>query len=210
MENIDFDKSYILENETVQLRPLKEGDFDLLVDFANTEPTLWEYSLQPANGIENMKKYLEAAFSDKSNKTSYPFIVYDKRKKQFAGSTRFYDYQQKHNTVQLGYTWYGKDFQGTGLNKNCKFLMLQFAFETLGLDRVEFRADNNNQRSIAAMKSIGCTVEGVLRNNCASATGRRDSIVLSILKKEWFDSVKESLNKKCAIENERYTNLLEK
>lgn len=50
----------------------------------------------------------------------------------------------------------------TGLNKNCKYLLLQYAFEELGMERVEFRADNNNSRSVAAMKSIGCTVEGVL------------------------------------------------
>ncbi len=48
--------------------------------------------------------------------------------------------------MQLGYTWYGKEFQRTGLNKQCKLLLLEFAFETLGLDRVEFRADANNAR----------------------------------------------------------------
>ena len=79
--------------------------------------------------------------------------------------------------------------------------MLEFAFETLELDRVEFRADATNERSIAAMKSIGCTVEGILRNNCAAPKGRRDSIVLSILKDEWFGGVKEKLKSK--IEKER-------
>ena len=72
--------------------------------------------------------------------------------------------------------------------------MLSFAFKTLGIERVEFRADNNNKRSIAAMKSIGCTVEGVLRQNCATPNGeRRDSIVLSILKNEWFDGLNDKL-----------------
>ena len=74
--------------------------------------------------------------------------------------------------------------------------MLQFAFKTLHAERVEFRADANNQRSIAAMKSIGCTVEGILRNNCSSTSGRRNSIVLSILKDEWNSTVKEMLASK--------------
>jgi RimJ/RimL family protein N-acetyltransferase len=66
------------------------------------------------------------------------------------------------------------------------------------MERVEFRADNNNERSIAAMKSIGCKVEGVLRSNMPTkeVNVRRDSIVLSILKKEWFSEVKENLMKK--------------
>jgi len=194
MKLLDFNFDYILENDVVLLSPLKAEDINLLSRFSIYEPKLWEFSLQPANGLENLKVYIEKALQDKSNNKSYPFIVFDKRKNAYAGSTRFYDYQPEHNTVQLGYTWYGKDYQGTGLNKNCKYLMLSFAFETLGVERVEFRADNNNKKSIVAMKSIGCRVEGVLRQNCSTPEGnRRDSIVLSILKNEWFDSIKTSL-----------------
>jgi RimJ/RimL family protein N-acetyltransferase len=66
------------------------------------------------------------------------------------------------------------------------------------MERVEFRADNKNERSIAAMKSIGCTAEGVLRNHqpTRDAGIRRDSIILSILKDEWFGGVKENLRNK--------------
>jgi RimJ/RimL family protein N-acetyltransferase len=77
-------------------------------------------------------------------------------------------------------------------------LLLQFAFEKLGMERVEFRADARNERSIAAMKSLGCKVDGILRSNMPTMEGdvRHDSIVLSILRKEWFDAVKEQLKKK--------------
>ena len=148
---------------------------------------------------------MDIALKAKKNKTAYPFIVFDKKAGNYAGSTRFYDFQAHHETTQLGYTWYGKDFQGSqntethilpSLNKNCKFLILSFAFEEIGLQRVEFRADNTNERSIAAMKSIGCKVEGVLRSNCKSVDGRRDSIILSILRDEWFGEVKQKLTDK--------------
>ena len=68
----------------------------------------------------------------------------------------------------------------------------------MGMERVEFRADNNNERSIAAMKSIGCKVEGVLRNHQPTRDEgiRRDSIILSIIKDEWFSEAKEKLAKK--------------
>lgn len=196
MQTLDFDQGLILEDDRVQLRPLQTKDIDHLATFAIHEPGLWKYSLLPGDGMENMKMYLQAALADRDRKSAYPFIVFDKRREAYAGSTRFYDYNQTHNTTQLGYTWYGMAFQGTGLNKHCKYLMLTYAFEQMGLDRVEFRADNNNARSIAAMKSIGCTVEGVLRSNCTSPSGRRDSIVLSILKEEWFESVKKTLEHK--------------
>ena len=196
MQILDFTQDYILENDVVLLRPLKASDFENLVHFSSEKPNLWRYSLVPANSEERMKAYINKAIEAREQKSSYPFIVFDKRSQKYAGSTRFYDFQAFHNTTQLGYTWYGSAFQGTGLNKNCKFLLLQFAFDQLGLNRVEFRADNNNNRSIAAMKSIGCQVEGILRSNCKSEDGRRDSIVLSILKNEWNQSVKNSLSQK--------------
>ena len=193
-----FNNEILLENDIVSLTPLKVKDITLLKEFSINEPELWKYSLTPADGIENLKKYIDQALLEKQLKTSYPFIVLDKRNNKIAGSTRFYDYRKEHKTVQLGYTWYGKEFQGTGLNKNCKFLLLQYAFEEMDLERVEFRADATNAKSIAAMKSIGCIEEGILRSNCAALKGRRDSIVLSILKDEWFNRVKFTLKEQCA------------
>jgi RimJ/RimL family protein N-acetyltransferase len=191
---IDFNEEYILENSVVRLTPLSMDDFDKLVVFATNEPELWTYSLLQANSPERMKTYIEKALDGRKNKNTYAFLVFDKRTNQYAGSTRFYDIQTENAALQLGFTWYGKAFQGTGLNKNCKYLLLEFAFEVLNMERVEFRADNENVRSINAMKSIGCIVEGVLRSNTYKPNGeRRDSIVLSILKEEWHTAVKPKL-----------------
>ncbi len=189
--------NYLLENERVCLRPLQASDYENLLPFALQEPAIWRYSLVPAAGGEGLKNYIHEALSGRDNGKEYPFIVFDKLNNCYAGSTRFYDIQPNNQTLQLGYTWYGKAFQGTGLNKHCKFLLLQFAFEQLNMLRVEFRADNTNERSIQAMKSIGCTVEGVLRSNCVKHNGgRRDSIVLSILHQEWETGLKERLFRK--------------
>ncbi len=194
MSDFNVRKDYSLEDERVILRPLIEADYLHLLPFALNEPQLWKYSLLSGAGPDGLPEYITAALAAKESGREYPFIVFDKRKNEYAGSTRFYDIQPFHQTVQLGYTWYGKDFQGTGLNKHCKFLLLQFAFETLNMVRVEFRADNDNQRSIAAMKSIGCIAEGVLRSNMLKHDGsRRDSIVLSILHHEWVGGVKSKL-----------------
>ncbi len=195
----DLLKEYILEDDCVLLRPLKVEDCDNLRYFSLNEPEIWTYSSQKAAGEDNLKKYIEFALNARAAGNEYPFIVFDKRTQSYAGSTRYYDIQLQHQTLQLGFTWYGKAFQGTGLNKHCKYLLLQFAFEEMNMERVEFRADNNNARSIAAMKSIGCTSEGVLRSHTIKADGRRrDSIVLSILKDEWFSHVKENLRRKIA------------
>ena len=200
VSNFDAAKDYILQNDAVLLRPLTVTDFENLVSFATNEPDIWKFSLVAVQGEQGLKNYIENAVEQRAVGTEYPFIVFDKITQQYAGSTRFYDIQVANKTLQLGYTWYGKAFQGTGLNKNCKLLLLQFAFEELGMERVEFRADNNNERSKAAMKSIGCIEEGVLRSHAPYITGvRRDSVILSILKSEWDGSVKEKLIKKISL-----------
>lgn len=198
ISNFSFSDKVILEDDLILLRPIQESDVENLLEISINEPETWKYSLVGAEGKENLIHYIQLALKARENQKEFPFIVFDKKSQKYAGSTRFYDINLEFKTLQLGYTWYGSAFRGTGLNKHCKFLLLQFAFETLKMERVEFRADNNNERSIAAMKSIGCKVEGILRSNMPTREGaiRRDSIVLSILKDEWFNEVKENLKKK--------------
>lgn len=182
-----------LQNDRVMLRPLEETDEKELINFVQNEPEIWTYSLKQLKNKDDLNGYISAAIKGRIAGTVCAFVVYDLLKKSYAGCTRFYNIDPFHKTIMLGYTWYGKDFQGTGLNMNVKYLMLGYAFDTLGYERVEFRADVSNERSIAAMKSIGCTVEGVLRQNFTIADKRRDSIVLSILKEEWQGTLKEKL-----------------
>ena len=195
--NFDFTKKAILEDDRAILRPLEYSDFENLIQFSQTEPELWKYSLVQAIGEKGLRNYINMAVEARDANKEYPFIVFDKLKNNYAGSTRFYDIQLINKCLQLGYTWYGRHFQGTGLNKHCKYLLLEFAFEVMGMERVELRADTQNERSIAAMKSIGCQEEGVLRSTGLRRDGvRRDSIVLSVLRDEWKNSVKENLKNK--------------
>jgi RimJ/RimL family protein N-acetyltransferase len=199
----DFTEEYVLEDERVLLRPLKAEDSINLQYFSLNEPDLWRFSLQSAAGLKNLEKYINIALNAKAAQKEYPFIVFDKKTGEYAGSTRFYDIITDFETLQLGYTWYGKQFQGTGLNRHCKYLLFTLAFEKLGVERLELRADNDNARSIAAMKSIGCKVDGILRANMPKPEGqpgRRDSIVLSVLKNEWFEEVKPLLKSKLHVQ----------
>ncbi|RLD49349.1 MAG: N-acetyltransferase [Bacteroidetes bacterium] len=196
MQTFNFKENIILENDKVLLKPLEKKDFKHFIYFSENEPDIWKFSLLQLNNKENLKKYIAFAIDGRKQKKSYAFAVFDKTKNKYAGSTRFYDYNEYHKTISVGYTWYGKEFRGTTLNKNCKYLMLQFIFEQIGVERVEFRADLKNAVSINAIKSLGCVEEGVLRNNFRISSGCRDSIVFSILKNEWFDKTKNELLKK--------------
>ena len=171
----DFKTDYILEDERVILSPLESKHFEELLHFSENEPEIWDYSVlhSDAAGKENLKKYIDFALSCREKGSEYGFIVFDKLKNAFAGSTRFYNIDLEEKTLEIGYTWYGKEFQGTRLNKHCKFLLLEFSFEKIGIERVGFSADSDNSKSIAAMKSIGCTIEGTLRSTMFKKNGKR-------------------------------------
>ncbi len=192
--DFNFKEAYILENDVVQLIPLQLSDYDNLITFSTNEPDLWQFNANGPNSSENLKKYLKHAVNQRKKLVEYPFVVFDKTTNEFAGSTRFYNINLDAKHLEIGFTWYGKAFQGTNLNKNCKYLLLDFAFDKMKIERVGFRANNLNFKSIAAMKSIGCTEEGILRNFSTNAKGERiDAIVLSILKNEWYSEIKEQL-----------------
>jgi len=195
MIDFDFAADHILEDEIALLRPLKEDDIVHLLPFAD-QPEIWRFSTQKGDTEEALKKYLLLAIEARNVKKEYPFVIIDKRTNAYAGCTRFYDVKLNQHNLSLGYTWYGKQFHGTGLNKHCKYLLFDFAFSG-GFERVEFAADTLNARSVTAMKSIGCTEEGVLRSHVVRLDGsRRDTIVLSMLKQEWEQSLKEKLSSK--------------
>lgn len=193
----DFKFDYILENERAKLIPLRMEHLDVFLPFALHETDLWTYSMVSPAGEDNMKKYLEQAIAARHEGREYAFVVHDKKYNTIIGSTRYYDIRLANESLQLGFTWYGKAYQGTGINAHCKYLLLDFAFEHMNMQRVELRADANNARSIRAMKSIGCTVEGILRKDGKRNDGsRRDSIILSILREEWYDNLKERLKQR--------------
>lgn len=181
-------EDYVLENERVRLRPLQLTDFTHLLPFSLNEPQIWTYSLISAASAEKLRSYIDIALQQRINQTQYPFIVFDKQANQYVGCTRFYEINNKAKTALLGYTWYGITYQGTGLNQTCKALLLAFGFEQCGFERIEFRVDAQNKRSIHALQKIGCQLEGTLRSHLPSPLGgRRDTVVLSILKSEWLN-----------------------
>ncbi|WP_452232776.1 GNAT family N-acetyltransferase [Lacinutrix sp. MEBiC02595] len=193
----NFSEEYILEDEVVLLRPLKISDVNLLLAISE-EPNIWEYSFVKGNGKLNLKKYITSTIEARNNQKEYPFIVIDKRTNEVAGCTRFCDINSDFKATRLGFTWYGEKFQGTGLNKHCKYVLFQFAFEKIGFERIGLGAYADNVRSIAAMKSVGCVEEGRFRSlfPAENSKDRSDAVLFSILKEEWKRSKKEALQLK--------------
>ncbi|MEM6698044.1 MAG: GNAT family protein [Bacteroidota bacterium] len=194
MLDFNFQKTYSLENNRVRLLPLQMEHLEHLVE-PSKDAAIWVYFLEKGNGRKNLTAYFKNALQNRALGKEYPFVVFDKLQQQYAGTTRFYEFSKELKTIKLGHTWYGKNFRGTGLNKHCKYLLFQFAFEQIGVERIGFGAYKDNVVSVAAMKSVGCQVEGILRNifPALDGNGRADGIVMSVLKDEWSNQVKQQL-----------------
>ena len=192
--SFDFTLDYHLENDQVKLIPLSEKHLTDLLYYALNEPDIWHFSSDKPTDNDNMILYIKAALAMRKEKQGYAFVVWDKKQDRIVGSTRYYRMDLRNKVCSIGYTWYGKTAQGTGVNKNCKYLLFEFLFEKAHFERVEFEADNENKRSLAAIKSLGCTLEGILRKNKIRTDGtRRDSAVFGLLRTEWLLSAKENL-----------------
>lgn len=174
-----------IENDRVSLTLLGLSNYKKLQEVAN-EKDLIAYSPSDISSPEKLKSYVQTAVDGFYHKTIIPFIIYDKQKQKFAGSTRFGQINWNNKTLHIGWTWIGREFQGSGLNTNMKFLMLQYAFETLAFEKVEFRIDERNIRSRKAVEKLGATLEGILRRDVVLKDGfRRNTCCYGILKDEW-------------------------
>ena len=183
-----FENNIVLENERVILKPLSIDDFDPLISVAMADKTLLQYSPTPNHTPDLLKLYIEKAIEEREIKFRYAFSVFDKIKKQYAGSTSFANVSNFDKRLEIGWTWYGREFQKTGLNRNCKYLMLHYAFEILNFERVEFRIDERNLPSRIAIEKIGGKHDGTLRSHMLMPDGfRRSTCYYSILKDEWLE-----------------------
>lgn len=181
-----------LANEQVRLEPLSISHIEGLTD-AVKDGELWQLWYTSAPEPQAVKKYIETALREFEADQSLPFAVIKVKDNKIVGTTRFMNADVKHRRLEIGTTWYAKSAQRTGINTQCKWLLLSYAFETLGCIAVEFRTHWHNQQSRTAIEKLGAKQDGILRNHQLDKTGNlRDTVVFSIVNSEW-KTVKQSL-----------------
>ncbi|MBO0356034.1 GNAT family N-acetyltransferase [Muricauda ruestringensis] len=188
-------KKVTLEGNKVVLIPMQEEhEKDLL--FAASDGNLWDLWFTSVPSKETISSYINYAIDEYDKGTCLPFTVVEKRTGELIGSTRLFAASPEHRRLELGYTWYGKSYQGTGINTECKYLILNHAFEKLKCIAVEFRTHWHNTKSRNAITNLGAKQDGVLRNHQIDNSGAlRDTVVFSIIQSEW-PTVKKSLEYK--------------
>lgn len=186
-----------LEGKQVKLVALTKAHKDELL-IAASDGALWELWFTSVPSASTIDKYITTALSQKQKGEEYPFVVLNKADGKIIGCTRYYDVTPDHKRLDIGYTWYAQSYQRTGVNTECKLLLLTHAFESLNCIAVQFMTDWHNTRSRAAIARIGTKQDGILRHHRINSDGSyRDSVVFSITDKEW-PAIKNSLENKLA------------
>ncbi len=182
-----------LENEIVKLKPLELNDLSGILEAASY-PEIWPHMSTTIEKIVDVNNFVENALLMRRNKTEFPFVIVDKKTGEIIGSTRFMDIDDTHQRVEIGTTWLTPAYWRTAINTNCKYLLLQYCFEILLLQRVQIKTDHENIQSQKAIERIGATKEGVLRNHMIRKDGTtRHTVMYSMTLEEW-PQVKIHLN----------------
>jgi N-acetyltransferase len=176
----------ILETNKVVLRPLAEDDYDTILDIAKQDADMWYYFSLNLGDEQQLKRWMEIAFTDKKGETRRPFIIVEKSTGLVAGSSSMGNISYYDKRLEIGWSWLGTQFRSTGINRHAKYSMMKYAFDELDFERVEFKTDVENARARKGLQNVGGIEEGILRSHMQMWNNRRrTSIYYSVLKNEW-------------------------
>lgn len=183
----------MIKGNIVTLEPLALEHLDALSAIADDK--LWAWFPQKLDTREAMQAYIEGALKARGQGTVEAFAVRVNATGEIAGSTRYMNIDREHRRYEIGSTWYGLSFQRTGINTECKWLLIRHAFEDLNAVRVELKTDALNTQSRHAIRRIGAREEGTLRAHMIMPGGRlRDTVYYGITRDDW-PAVKEHLER---------------
>lgn len=185
MANMEV-KPVVLQGKHVRLEPMTEAHAPALAEIGIAQP-FWDFMVYgKINTVDDMRNWVSEVLSREKNGTDMSFVAIHLASGRVAGATRYLNIMPNDRGLEIGGTWYGSEFQRTAVNTECKYLLLQHAFEDLGCIRVQLKTDSRNERSQKAIERIGAVKEGVLRNHMILPDGHyRHSVYYSILDTEW-------------------------
>jgi N-acetyltransferase len=182
---MNFTDAVTLEGPQARLVPLAQEHCGALIE-AVKDGELWNLWYTNIPAPEQMQAEIARRLALHSQGAMIPFSIIEKSSGQAVGMTTFMNIDAGNRRVEIGSTWYRQRVQRTGLNTECKLLLLGYAFEQLKCIAVEFRTHFFNRQSRAGIERLGAKLDGVLRQHQLARNGTlRDTCVYSIIDAEW-------------------------
>jgi N-acetyltransferase len=184
-----------LKGHLVRLEPLRMEHAGELYE-ASRDPGLWTYKpVSQPRSLTEMEQLIASVLQNQQAGACLPFAILSLERGCIVGETRYHSFMLQDHGLEIGWTWLAPSVQRTGVNTECKYLLLCHAFEAMGAIRVQLRTHHLNTNSQRAIERLGAVREGVLRNHFIMPDGSyRHSVYYSIIQSEW-PSVKAGLEK---------------
>jgi RimJ/RimL family protein N-acetyltransferase len=180
------DLSESFRGRLVRVEPLSaEHEAGLIEAAGDPEMFTW-MPVDMASSRDALHEWLMSTLAAGREGSAVPFAIVGADSGRVLGSTRFLELRFEHLRAEIGWTWLTRSAWSTGVNVETKLLLLEHAFERVGLRRVEFKTDARNARSRGALLALGSTFEGILRKHMVVRNGgARDSAYYSVIDDEW-------------------------
>lgn len=174
-----------LKGQFATIEPLHPEHHDALIA-AVSDGKLWKLWYTAIPKPENMRAEIERRLHLQQQGSMLPFVIRRNDTGALCGMTTYMNADVANRRVEIGSTWYAASAQRTGINTECKLMLLIHAFEDMHCIAVEFRTHWMNQQSRAAIARLGAKQDGILRNHQRMPDGSyRDTVVFSIIESEW-------------------------
>ncbi len=174
-----------LKGQFATIEPLHPEHHDALIA-AVSDGKLWKLWYTAIPKPENMRGEIERRLHLQQQGSMLPFVIRRNDTGALCGMTTYMNADVANRRVEIGSTWYAASAQRTGINTECKLMLLTHAFEDMHCIAVEFRTHWMNQQSRAAIARLGAKQDGILRNHQRMPDGSyRDTVVFSIIESEW-------------------------
>jgi RimJ/RimL family protein N-acetyltransferase len=143
---------------------------------------IWTYI--PAGPFADAKAFNAYVAACEHNKERYFYAVLD-RQQHAAGFLALMEVRPAYRVIEVGNIVYGTPLQRTPLGTEAQYLLMRYAFETLGYRRYEWKCDALNAPSRRAAERFGFTYEGTFRQHMIVKGHSRDTAWFSIIDSEW-------------------------
>jgi RimJ/RimL family protein N-acetyltransferase len=173
----------VLTSGEVTLRELQLNDAPSLLAMLTTEEVA-RFISPPPTTVDGFERFIVWANAERQAGRYACFAVVPKGMKTAIGIFQVRQLEPGFGSAEWGFA-IGSPFWGTGVFEICAEMMLEFAFETIGVHRLEARAAVRNGRGNGALRKMGATCEGELRQSFLRNGEYLDQHLWSILDTDW-------------------------
>ena len=173
----------VLSGKRVALRELRATDAASLFAMLTTEEVS-RFISPPPNTVEGFERFIAWTIRQRAAGAYLCFAVTVQGFDTAIGIFQVRETEPGFATAEWGFA-IGSAFWGTGVFQEGAELVVNFAFETLGVHRLEARSAVKNGRGNGALQKIGAVKEGVLRKSFVRDGQQYDQVLWAILDEDW-------------------------